>query len=144
MENFLIFISENIKILKPRARSKTVSGVGWMAAWMDSIPNFGLARWLFCLEDMAPMGVAGLLNRPCLGTVECTIRESWLNRLPIENVSGHPCVDRGQAKASTSGPEIYVNLGVKEKLLFFLQGLIGQLSLCWNSQTLLCICIQPA
>lgn len=101
MENFLIFISENIKILKPRARFRTVSKVGWMVAWMDCIPNFGLARWLFCLEDRVPMGVTGLLSRPWVdhvwGQRSAPFWEIWSHRLPIESVSGHLSVDRGQA-----------------------------------------------
>lgn len=112
---------------------------------MDSVPYFGLARWLFCLEDMVPVGVAGLLSRPCLGTAECTVLEKL-----ITQTSNWECLStpihlwlEAKAKASVSGLEICVNLGVEEKSLFFLQGLIGHLNPYWNSQSLLCNCIQP-
>lgn len=144
-KNVFLFTSENTKIPKPGAWSRTACEEDWLPARMDSVPYFGLARWLFCLEDMVPMGVAGLLSSPCLGTVEYTV---W-GKLVTQPSNGE-CLWTpfhvwlgAKAKASTPGPEISVTLGVKEKSLFFLQGLIGQLNPCWNSQTLPCIRIQP-
>lgn len=72
---------------------------------MDSIPSFGLARWLYCLEDMVPMGVAGLLSSPCLGTVEYTV----LGKLITDFQRGVSldtflCEARGQSKGKHAWP----------------------------------------
>lgn len=95
---------------------------GWLPAGMDTVPHFGLAWWLFYSGRSGPHGCCRLVGWTIFGDnrahhfrkadhTYCQLRIS----LDI-----YLSMDKGQLKASTSGPETYVNVGSSEKTTFLL------------------------
>lgn len=74
---------------------------------MDSVSNFGFARWLFCFGRSGPLGVAGLLSRPSLGTPKCTILGKLITHTHNWEflwISLSLSVDKGQSKGQHVWP----------------------------------------